>query len=429
MTFRARLFLAIFIFSILPVAYIFNTGGAFTPVLITSISILIFFTLIGALAGAVKVDQIVRSSQERAVASEAALYSFKERISDGIFRTDQEGHITDINTALAEMLNYEASFLRGKVLWKYLLKPGGPPNEALIPHGHSRFSLNMLARSKAGADEEVLVDLFPQKRGGKFDGFIGCVRPAVKALYLEKTKERVSVEVFRSLRACMRGYLEELSRIMTLSKDSAAVSAGLSAATRKTLFGMAPCFGPEVPLKWRPKLRRQEINPRKLLEHLLSVNSYWAQARSRRIKISVTGSPGSFLGDFNYLSELFFLLIDNSVKYTAVDGNIELSCHDSEAGLSFSVTDDGIGVRQVDLAKLGSAFFRAENHINDSEPGLGLGLWTARRIAEAHKASLYIDSSPGKGMKVTLLMPKLSERKDAPLDWLIPAEGQMRKIV
>ena len=175
MTFKAKLFLS-FIFSILPLAYVFGVGES-NPYFIYTISTLIIFTLIGTLAGAVKVDGIVKNSETRAVRSEVELQAFKERVLDGIFSVDTGGTVRDINTAMAQFLRHDPDFLKGRCLWEHLKCPQGVPDESFLPKGQVRCTLVMTGKLKSGGTAELLVDLYAQRSGGVFNGFRGCARP------------------------------------------------------------------------------------------------------------------------------------------------------------------------------------------------------------------------------------------------------------
>ena len=406
MTFRARLFLSIFIFSFLPLGYLFNMGDSLNPAFIYTAFAMLVFTLMGTLAGAVKVDKLVKDSETRAVHSEVELYSFKERVFDGVFSVDEKGTVRDINTAMAQFLHYDAEFLKGKCLWNYLKYSRGAPDETIMPRGQARCTLTMTGRVKTGGTVELLVDLYLRKSEGQFDGFRGCARPVDKALVVEKVRESLAIDIFRVIKSRFKNYLEEIEKAAAPGKTPDAVLAGLTHNTNQLLCKLAACFGPEVPLKWVPTLRPQEVNPRKLLDYLRLKYSYYVQTHSKQLKIECAGNVNSFYGDPDYLAELLTQLLENSLKYTSENGQIELMYHETEEERIFTVSDNGIGVSHADMARLFTPFFRADNQVNAGTEGLGLGLWTAQQIAHAHRGKIFAESELGKGMTVTFLIVK-----------------------
>jgi len=408
MTFRARLFLSIFVFSLLPLAYVFGMGES-NPYFIYTISLLIIFTLIGTLAGAIKVDRIVKSSEARAVKSEVEFQTFKERVLDGIFSVDPRGKVLDINTAMAQFLRHDPDFLKGKSLWTYLKCTQGAPDESFLPKGQVRCTLVMTGKMKTGGAVELLVDLYAQRSKDVFSGFSGCARPVEKALALEKIKQSVAVDVFRAMKGRLRSYLQDIIKITRSGKNPAAISAGLTQSANQLQCALASCFDPEIPLKWTPKLRQSEVDPRKLLDHIRLKYSFYVQSRSKQLKTECVGGTTPFDGDFDYLAELLTNLMDNAIKYTGVGGQVELSYCETPERRSFLVADNGSGMSQAEIVRIFTPFFRAENSVNARGEGLGLGLWTAQKIAQAHRGSIFAESEIGKGSTFTFYIPKFNQ--------------------
>ena len=415
MTFRARLFLSIFVFSILPLAYVFGMGEN-NPYFIYTISMLIIFTLIGTLAGAIKVDRMVKNSEARAVKSEVEFQTFKERVLDGIFSVDRRGIVREINTAMAQFLRHDPDFLKGKCLWAYLKCPQGVPDESFLPKGQVRCTLVMTGKMKTGGTAELLVDLYAQRSGSVFGGFRGCARPVEKVLAFEMIKESAAVDVFRAMKGRLKGYLEDIKKITRSGSNPATLSVGLTHSANQLLCALASCFDPEIPLKWTPKPRLSEVEPRKLLDNIRLKYSFYAQSRSKQLKTECVGECTPFEGDFDYLTELLSHLLENAFKYTVVKGQVELSYCETAERRSFIVSDNGLGMSQAEIARLFSPFFRADNSVNARGEGLGLGLWTAQKIAQAHRGSIFAESELGKGSTFTFNIPKRSQDQSA--NWI-----------
>lgn len=415
MTFKARLFISIFIFSLLPLAYVFNVGES-NPSFIYTVSALIIFTLIGTLAGAFKVDSIIKNLEARALKSEVELQTFKERVLDGVFSVDTRGTVRDINTAMAQFLRHDPDFLKGRCLWEYLKCPQGVPDESFLPQGQVRCTIAMTGKMKTGGVSELLVDLYAQRSRGRFDGFRGCARPVEKALAFEKIKESMAVDIFQALKGRLKSYLEDIEKITQSGKAPAAVSAGLARSANQLQCALASCFEPEIPLKWTPKLRQQEVDPRKLLDHIRLKYLFYVQTRSKQLRTECVGEAPPFNGDFDYLAELLTHLVENALKYTGSGGQVELSYHETMERRSFIVSDNGLGMSQAEIARIFTPFFRADNSVNAGGEGLGLGLWTAQKIAQAHRGLIFAESELSKGSTFTFCMPKLTQ--DQPIKWI-----------
>lgn len=114
--------------------------------------------------------------------------------------------------------------------------------------------------------------------------------------------------------------------------------------------------------------------------------------------VLVWGSP-------DYLRQLFLILLDNACKYTPADGSVTLRGSLGEGTVTVTVADTGIGIPPGDLLSIFERFYRAENA--RSQPGAGLGLAIAQRIAEQHGGKIEVESEVGRGSRFLVTLPCL----------------------
>jgi signal transduction histidine kinase len=82
-------------------------------------------------------------------------------------------------------------------------------------------------------------------------------------------------------------------------------------------------------------------------------------------------------------------------------GEIVVHAYVREHELLLAVSDSGPGIRADDQERI----FEAGVRLDSARPGSGLGLAVVRAIADAHSASLSVDSAPGRGATFTLAFP------------------------
>jgi two-component system, OmpR family, phosphate regulon sensor histidine kinase PhoR len=70
-----------------------------------------------------------------------------------------------------------------------------------------------------------------------------------------------------------------------------------------------------------------------------------------------------------------------------------------------SVSDRGMGIDPVDLARIFDHFYRSANPAVRRRKGTGIGLSIVRYIVEAHGGTITVDSTPGKGTTFTFTLP------------------------
>ncbi|MBT8296442.1 MAG: GHKL domain-containing protein, partial [Gramella sp.] len=92
---------------------------------------------------------------------------------------------------------------------------------------------------------------------------------------------------------------------------------------------------------------------------------------------------------------LFQNLIGNAIKYKHKDRDpeIRISAFKDDQYYHFTVSDNGIGIREQDLDNIFKIFSRVEK--NDS--GTGVGLAHAKKIVKLHNGKIWVDSEFGKG--------------------------------
>jgi len=86
------------------------------------------------------------------------------------------------------------------------------------------------------------------------------------------------------------------------------------------------------------------------------------------------------------------MLVDNAIKYTPNGGKISASFKVENGYIVLKIMDNGIGMSYFDKKKLFRHFFRAKNAQLVDAGGLGLGLYTARKIVKHNNGKLWAES-------------------------------------
>ena len=98
-------------------------------------------------------------------------------------------------------------------------------------------------------------------------------------------------------------------------------------------------------------------------------------------------------------------LVGNAVKYSPTGGPIRVVLAARDRSAEIAIKDEGIGIPPDDIAKLGHPFVRGAGRAG-TFAGMGVGLYVARIVAEAHAGSLALESDgDGKGTTVRVKLP------------------------
>lgn len=113
------------------------------------------------------------------------------------------------------------------------------------------------------------------------------------------------------------------------------------------------------------------------------------------------------LGDRNKIEQLLIILLDNALKYST--SGIDLHLFTDRKALILIVEDEGIGIPERDLKHVFERFYRVDNSRDRKTGGTGLGLPIAKAIVEEHQGTIWIESVDGKGTKVFVQLPIVSD--------------------
>lgn len=154
---------------------------------------------------------------------------------------------------------------------------------------------------------------------------------------------------------------------------------------------------------------------RRLVADVLAHNAGLVAEKNLDLLVEFDESlPVEMHSDRLKIEQILNNLVSNAQKFTAI-GSVTLTVRrsgtggpaaDGNAGITFSVTDTGIGISEADLSKLFEPFSQIDESIGRRYKGTGLGLNIARGLAEELGGTIGVRSKPGTGTTFTLLLPQ-----------------------
>lgn len=126
-----------------------------------------------------------------------------------------------------------------------------------------------------------------------------------------------------------------------------------------------------------------------------------AQEKSLTIRCIVNGGTPKVFVDQMKIRQVLINFVDNALKYSDT-GIVEVKLEQKGEEVVFSVHDNGWGMTPEEMGFLFKKFSRGRGDTSQIK-GTGLGLYVARRLAEAHGGRVWAES-PGKGQGSTFLL-------------------------
>jgi PAS domain S-box-containing protein len=144
----------------------------------------------------------------------------------------------------------------------------------------------------------------------------------------------------------------------------------------------------------------REVAPGELLDRVRAVMS--PQIRRDRFFVRLRKERGlpRLMADRDRLGQVLINLVTNAMQASGPGDEITLRArHSAHGGVVLEVSDYGCGIPPENLDQLFEPFFTTKKR------GTGLGLPLARRIVQEHGGTMEVDSAPGRGTTVRLLLP------------------------
>jgi signal transduction histidine kinase len=130
-----------------------------------------------------------------------------------------------------------------------------------------------------------------------------------------------------------------------------------------------------------------------------------ATAAGVTIHVEMPDELPTLHGDGRRVKQILLNLVSNAVKFTPAGGRVEIRVAADASGFRFAVADTGIGIATSDIETAMRPFGQIDSSLARRYEGTGLGLPLARSMAELHGGRLDIESEPGSGTTVTVLLP------------------------
>jgi len=153
-----------------------------------------------------------------------------------------------------------------------------------------------------------------------------------------------------------------------------------------------------------PRLKVRPLSLNSLLTATCADFSTRAEENEIGIKLELGTNNIMVMGDAGRLRQVFSILIDNALRYSAQQQTVTVSLSRNDKEIVVKVKDEGIGLTQEEMRQAFQRFFRggkAQSHTR----GTGLGLPVAKAIVEAHKGRITLDGKPGEGALATVALP------------------------
>ncbi len=165
-------------------------------------------------------------------------------------------------------------------------------------------------------------------------------------------------------------------------------------------------------IKAAKKIPKAEVELPKIITQVFEELQRHATEKNLTLRQKLPAELPAIYGNAEAIHELLGNLLTNAVKYTLVNGQVELSASHMDNEVIVKVADDGVGIPSEALPRIFEEFYRADNVKAEAVEGTGLGLSIVKRILDAHSGRIWVESEEGKGTTFSFTLPVVERVKD-----------------
>lgn len=338
-----------------------------------------------------------------------------DNLQEIVFQTDRKGIITFLNQAWTTLLSYSVKESIGTMYNDY------------FDH-EERISNHLIAQLKNKEREGRIEVLYHRKNGskfwgevhyklyytnGQFTGSLGTLTDVTERknaeMELLKSNQRLAMQsqklamvsqLAAGIAHEVRNPLTSVNGFLQLMKTEYPDRSQYFDIIFSEIKRIDSVLGELLVLAKPHQVQFKKIKINSVLQQvttLLETNAVLAHIEIK--KAFEQGKEWEINGDENQIKQVFINLIKNGIEAMPDGGKITISSEQEGDFVKISIKDEGGGISQDDLDKLGEPFFSTKKE------GTGLGLTVCLNIIGAHNGEMKIDSKLGEGSTFHILLP------------------------
>ena len=335
------------------------------------------------------------------------LETILKSMTEGVITVDKDGVIQHINIAAARMLRCSADKCLGQNLpqiddtlslqnaWQKCLDKQASYQQQIQLRGyafarHYRLHVSPLRETTDGGAILVLQDITEIQRIDRMRAdFVANASHELKTPitairgFAETLLDGGEIDA-KLMRRFMRKIHSQSMRLSDLVSDLLALS---------RLESNDEAFSTEVDLTaitWKVCTNLQAV----------------AQSQDISLKLHAKSDQSLLvLGDDKALNQLVTNLVDNAIKYTPEQGQVDVYLNHMDDEILFKVQDTGVGIAAEDQERIFERFYRVDKARSREVGGTGLGLAIVKHIVQSHQGKIKLTSELNQGTCFEVRLP------------------------
>ncbi|MES2824083.1 MAG: two-component regulator propeller domain-containing protein [Pseudomonadota bacterium] len=157
------------------------------------------------------------------------------------------------------------------------------------------------------------------------------------------------------------------------------------------------------------ELYKSLVDINRMVKQIFEITAILKKNKNLELINNISSSAKFLYADANRMEQILINLVSNAIKYSD-NGQVIISSEILDDHFILIVQDSGIGMDEVDLARLFNPFSQLESSANRRAGGTGLGLTVTRHLIERHHGDIRVTSAIGMGSRFVLSFPYAETR-------------------
>lgn len=367
-------------------------------------SLVLFINSLKAAFG--KIELIGRLQEEK-----NKLTSIIENSINGVIFTDTELNILVINKQAVKMFKCaECELAPGENIFKAL----------------QNFQSNMRIEELLLREDDIVFELYRQAEGvfysvfsrkikdesGKITGMIMIIRDVSQERYTENLKTVFMATISHKLRTPLTIMKEGVSLLeegilgeLSPKQKSIVNKVFLQTQYLSSLISSLLDFTKIQADIMSGGLHKMRHNLKQFFDDLLLAMKNVLESKKAAVILSIADESSSFYFDKDMLQKAIGNIIDNAVKFNKEGVAITISVSEGDKTAQIVISDNGVGIPSSLIGRLFTSFQQVDTDMTGQIKGMGLGLYMAKVVIDAHNGEIACESEAGKGTKFLIKLP------------------------
>jgi two-component system phosphate regulon sensor histidine kinase PhoR len=331
-------------------------------------------------------------------------------MTEGVIALDLEDHIARVNQAAANLFNQQPNHMKGRSIQEVFRNQRLPE----------------LIETTAVTQTMVAADLVPHQLGervihtrvtplrdadSKNIGTLLVLNDVTQFRRLENMRRDFAANVSHEIKTpltAIKGFVETLQHENPVHVDQ---TRRFLAIIEKHVNRLAAIIDDLMHLsriEREDEFKQIKFDKSRLEEIIKTAIHLCAdRAHAKHITVKLSCPPElQARVDSTLLEQAAVNLLDNAVKYSPENSEIQISAQITASEILIRFQDKGIGIPSKHLPRLFERFYRVDKARSRSLGGTGLGLAIVKHIAQAHGGQVTVESAQGQGSAFTLRLPR-----------------------